>query len=55
MGIKNKTNSVKQQEHCYTVVEENIKNRKSSIKKKRKDKHLNILTSLRQQMSSKNK
>ena len=55
MGIKNQTNSVKQQEHCYTVVEENIKNCKSSIKKKRKDKHLNILTSLRQQMSSKNK
>ena len=31
------------------------KNRKSSIKKKRKDKHLNILASLREQMSSKNK
>ena len=32
-----------------------MKNSKSSIKKKRKDKHLNILTSLREQMSSKNK
>ena len=49
------TNSIKQQEHRYTVSDENIKNCKSSIKKKRKDKHLNILTSLREQMSSKNK
>ena len=35
--------------------DENIENCKSSIKKKRKDKHLNILTSLREQMSNKNK
>ena len=35
--------------------DENIKNCKSSIKKKRKDKHLHILISLREQMSSKNK
>ena len=43
MGIKNQTNSVKQKEHCYTVVEDNIKNCKYSIKKIRKDKYLNIL------------
>ena len=33
--------------------DKNSKSCKSSIKKKRKDKHLNILTSLREQMSSK--
>ena len=49
------TNSIKQQEHRYTVSDKNIKNCKSSIKKKRKDKHLNTLTSLREQMSSKYK
>ena len=49
------TNSIKQQENRYTVSDENIKNGKSSIKKKRKDKHLNILTSLGEQMSCKNK
>ena len=49
------TNSIKQQEHGYTVSDENIKNCKSSIKKKRKDKNLNILTSLREQMSSQHK
>ena len=48
------TNSIKQQEHRYTVSDENIKNCNSSIKKKRKDKHLNILTSLPEQMSSTN-
>ena len=48
------TNSVKQQEIRYTVSHENIKSCKSSIKKKRKDKN-NILTSLREQMSSKYK
>ena len=37
------TNSIKQQEHRYTVSHENIKSCKSSIKKKRKDKN-NILT-----------
>ena len=47
------TNSIKQQEHCYTVSDENIKNCKCSIKKERKDKHLNILTSLQEQISSK--
>ena len=47
------TNSIKQQEHRYTVSDENIKSFKYSIKKKGKDKHLNILTSLREQMSSK--
>ena len=50
---------IKQQEYCYTVSDENIKNylqtSKTSIKKKRMDKHINILTSLREQMSSKNK
>ena len=35
--------------------EENIKSCKSSIKKKPNDKHLNILTSLREQMSGKYK
>ena len=40
------TNSIKQQKHRYTVSDENIKNCKSSIKKKGKDKLLNILTSL---------
>ena len=35
--------------------DENIKSYKSSIKKKRIDKYLNILTSLREQISSKNK
>ena len=49
------TNSIKQQEHRYTVSDENIKSCKSSIKKTRKDKHLNILTSLREQMSGKYK
>ena len=49
------TNSVKQQEHPYTVSDENIKRCKSSIKKKRKEKHLGILNSLREQMSSKYK
>ena len=34
---------------------ESIKNGNSSIKKKYKDKHLKILTSLREQTSSKNK
>ena len=48
------TNSVKQQEIRYTVSHENIKSCKSSIKKKRKDEN-NILTSLREQMSSKYK
>ena len=48
------TNSIKQQEHRYTVSDENIKNCNSSIKKKCKNKHLNILTSLREQMSSTN-
>ena len=33
------TNSIKQQEHRYTVSGENIKNCKSSIKKKRKGKY----------------
>ena len=47
------TNSIKQQEHRCTVSDENIKSFKYSIKKKGKDKHLNILTSLREQMSSK--
>ena len=47
---------IKQQEHHrYTVTDENIKICKSSSKKKRMDKHLNILNSLREQMSSKNK
>ena len=49
------TNSFKQKEHRYTASDENIKNCKSSIKKKRKGKHLYILTSLREQMPSKNK
>ena len=49
------TNSIKQQENRYTVSDENIKNGNSSIKKKRKNKHLNILTSLGEQMSCKNK
>ena len=49
------TNSIKQQEHRYTASDENIRDCKSSIKKKRKDKHLNILTSLLEQMFSKNK
>ena len=49
------TNSIKQQEYCSTVSDENIKNCKSSIKKKRTNKHLNISTSLRVQMSSKEK
>ena len=49
------TNSIKQQEHSCTVSNESIKNCKSSIKKKRMDIHLNILTSRREQMSSKNK
>ena len=53
--ISQLTNSIKQLEHRYIVSDENIKNCKSSIKKKRKDKHLNILTSLREEMSSKNK
>ena len=35
--------------------DENIKSCKSSIKKTHKDKHLNILTSLREQMSGKYK
>ena len=47
------TSSIKQQEYRYTVSDKNSKSCKSSIKKKRKDKHLNILTSLREQMSSK--
>ena len=34
------TNSIKQQEHRYTVSDENIKSCKSSIKKKGKDKTL---------------
>ena len=34
------TNSIKQQEHRYTVSDENIKSCKSSIKKKHKDKTL---------------
>ena len=49
------THSIKQQERCYTMSDKNIKNCKSSIKKKRMDKNLNILTSLGEQMSSKNK
>ena len=49
------TNLIKQQEYCSTVSDENIKNCKSSIKKKRTNKHLNISTSLRVQMSSKEK
>ena len=49
------TNSTKQQEHRSTLSDENIKSCKPSIKKKRKDKHLNLLTSLREQMSSKYK
>ena len=49
------TNSIKQQEHRCTMSDENIKNCNSSIKKKRKDKLLNSLTSLREQMSIKNK
>ena len=49
------TNSIKQQEHCYTVSDENIKSCKSPTKKKRKNKHVNILTSLRKKMYSKNK
>ena len=49
------TNSIKQQVHRYIVSDENIKNCKSSIKKKRMDKHLIILTSLREQMPNKNK
>ena len=53
--INQLTNSIKQQEHRYTVSDENIKNCSSSIKKKRKEKRLNILTSLGEQMSSKNK
>ena len=47
--------SIKQQEHRYTVSDENIKNCKSPINKKRMHERLNILTSLREQMSSKNK
>ena len=43
------TKSIKQQEHCYTVSDEIIENCKSSSKKKCKDKHLNILTSLWEQ------
>ena len=38
-----------------TKTQENSKNYKSSFKRKRKDKHLNILASLQEQMSSKNK
>ena len=53
--ISQLTNSVKQQEQHYTVPDENIKNCNSSIKKKGMDKHLNILTSLREQMSTRNK
>ena len=53
--ISQLTNSIKQLEHRYIVSDENIKNCKSSIKKKRKDKHLNILTSLREEVSSRNK
>ena len=49
------TKSIKQQEYCSTVSDENIKNCKSSIKKKRTNKDLNISTSLRVQMSSKEK
>ena len=49
------TNLIKQQEHRCTMSNKNIKNCKSSIKKKRKDKLLNSLTSLREQMSIKNK
>ena len=46
----------KQQEHHrYTVIDANVKICKSSRKKKRMDKHLNILNSLREQISSKNK
>ena len=41
-------NSIKQQENRYTASEENIKSFRSSIKKKRKYKHLNILTLLRE-------
>ena len=48
-------NSIKQQENRYTVSEGNIKSFRSSIKKKRKDKYLNILTLLREQLSSKYK
>ena len=47
------TNFIKQQEHHYTVSDENIKNWESSIKKKHQDKYLNVLTSLQEQMSSK--
>ena len=53
--ISQLTNSIKQQEHRYTASDKNITNCKSSTRKKRKDKHLNILSLLRQQMSSKNK
>ena len=42
------TNSIKQQEHLYTVLDE--KSCKSSIKKKLKDKRLGILNSLPEQM-----
>ena len=49
------TNSIKEQEHRYTVSDENIKNCSSSIKKKPNEKHLNTLTSLREQMSNKRK
>ena len=48
-------NSIKQQQHRFMVSDENMKNCKTSIKKKRIDKHLNIFISPREQMSSKNK
>ena len=38
-------NPIKEREHLYTASDKNIKKWKYSIKKKRKDKHLNILTS----------
>ena len=53
--ISQLANSTKQQRHRYTVSDENIKNCKSSIQKKRKDKNFSILNSLQEKMSSKAK
>ena len=48
-------NSIKQQEHSYTVSDKRIKRCNSSVNKKRKRKRLNILTLLRELRSSKYK
>ena len=48
------TNSIKQQEHRYTVSDENIKNC-LYLKRNTWKKHFNIFTSLPEQISSKNK